>query len=47
MELKQKWFNKIYWREFNQLGRLMAAQYGQEWADEAVKSIERLSFRGR
>lgn len=38
--LPKKWFNKIYWREFNQLGRLMAAQYGQQWAEETVKAIE-------
>ena len=44
--LPQRWFNKIYWREFNQLGRLMAAQYGQEWIDEVMKSIETINLHG-
>ena len=27
---KHRWFNEIYWREVNQLSRLMAEQYGEE-----------------
>lgn len=42
----KKWFNKIYWREFNQLGRLMAAQYGQQWIDDVMKSIETINYHG-
>ncbi len=38
------WFNKIYWREFNQLGRMMAEQYGQQWVDDVVKSIETMNY---
>lgn len=40
------WYNKIFWREFNQLGRLMAAQYGQEWVDDVMKSIETINYHG-
>ncbi len=40
----KEWFNKIYWREFNQLGRLLAEQYGQEWVDDVMKSIETLNY---
>lgn len=39
---KHRWFNKIYWREVNQLSRLMAEQYGQEAVKEMVQSIERM-----
>ena len=42
----KRWFNKIYWREFQQLGRLMAAQYGQEWIEDVMKSIETINLRG-
>ncbi len=44
---KHRWFNKIFWREFNQLGRLMAEQYGQQWVDEAMKAIQTLNFNGQ
>lgn len=40
------WFNKIYWREFNQLSRLLAAQYGEEAIEEFLKSIERINYHG-
>lgn len=36
---KHRWFNKVYWREFNNLARLLCEQYGQE-AIEIMKSIE-------
>lgn len=36
---KHRWFNKIYWREFNNLARLLCEQYGQD-ATEILKSIE-------
>ncbi len=39
---KHRWFNKIYWREVNQLSRLMADQYGEEAVKEMVQSIERM-----
>ena len=42
----KKWFNKIYWREFNQLSRLLAAQYGEEAVSDMVKSIETLNYHG-
>ncbi|MDO5341327.1 MAG: hypothetical protein Q4F69_02585 [Bacteroidia bacterium] len=43
----KKWFNKIYWREFNQLSRLLAAQYGDEAVDGFMKSIERINYHGQ
>jgi len=42
----KKWFNKVYWREFNQLARLLTEQYGEEAVNEMVKSIETLSYHG-
>ena len=44
--IPKKWFNKIYWREFNQLGRLLAEQYGQQWVDDVMKSIENINYHG-
>lgn len=42
---KHRWFNKIFWREFNQLARLKAEQFGQEWVDQAMKAIETINYK--
>lgn len=41
---KHRWFNKIYWREFQKLKSLLAEQYGQEYINEMVQSIEKIQF---
>ena len=37
---KHRWFNKIFWREVNQLSRLMAKQYGEEAVEDMVRTFQ-------
>lgn len=36
---KHRWFNKIYWREFNNLARMMADRYGSEFVNDCVRQF--------
>lgn len=41
---KHRWFNKVYWREVETLKRLLAKEYGEEYINELVQSIESIKL---
>ncbi len=36
---KHHWFNKIFWREFNNLSRMIAEKYGSDFVNECVRQF--------
>lgn len=41
---KHRWFNQIYWREFNNLARMAAEAYGSEFVNECVRQFQTKLF---